>query len=76
MKKNILPLILAITAQFSFAVAPDSLKRDLEDYDYLVSFVDPFKALSLYCIVCSKAWNDCSMTRNEYSKARNEYSKS
>jgi hypothetical protein len=40
MKKIILSLILAFTAQFSFAAVPDSLKRDLEGYDYLVSFVE------------------------------------
>jgi len=40
MKQIILSLILALATQFSFAVAPDSLKRDLEDYDYLVSFVE------------------------------------
>lgn len=49
MKKNILPLFLAITAQFSFAAVPDSLKKDLEAYDYLVSFVEenyaPFDAI-------------------------------
>lgn len=49
MKQIILSLILALATQFSFAVAPDSLKRDLEDYDYLVSFVEenyaPFDAI-------------------------------
>ena len=40
MKKIILSLILALAAQFSFAAVPDSLKKDLEDYDYLVSFVE------------------------------------
>ena len=46
-KKIILSFILAV--QFSFAAAPDSLKKDLEDYDYLVSFVEenyaPFEAI-------------------------------
>ena len=49
MKQIILSLILALATQFSFAVASDSLKRDLEDYDYLVSFVEenyaPFDAI-------------------------------
>ena len=49
MKKIILTIILALVAQFSFAAVPDSLKRDLEDYDYLVSFVEenyaPFDAI-------------------------------
>ncbi len=49
MKQIILFLILALATQFSFAVAADSLKRDLEDYDYLVSFVEenyaPFDAI-------------------------------
>ena len=48
MKKYILLFILVV-AQFSFAAVPDSLKRDLEDYDYLVSFVEnnyaPFDAI-------------------------------
>ena len=49
MRKIILSLILALAAQFSLAAVPDSLKRDLEDYDYLVSFVEenyaPFDAI-------------------------------
>lgn len=49
MKKIILSLILAAAASFSFADTPDSLKKDLEDYDYLVSFVEqnyaPFDAI-------------------------------
>jgi len=49
MKIIILSIILALAAQFSFAAVPDSLKRDLEDYDYLVSFVEenyaPFDAI-------------------------------
>jgi len=50
MKKFIiLSITLAIAAQFSFAAVPDSLKRDLEDYDYLTSFVEqnyaPFDAI-------------------------------
>ncbi len=48
-KRIILSLILALTAQLSFATVSDSLKRDLEDYDYLVSFVEenyaPFDAI-------------------------------
>jgi len=48
-KKIILTILLAITAKFSIAAVPDSLKRDLEDYDYLVSFVEenyaPFDAI-------------------------------
>jgi elongation factor P hydroxylase len=48
MKKIILTLIFALSAQFLFAADSDSLKRDLEDYDYLVSFVEnnyaPFDA--------------------------------
>lgn len=50
MKKSILTIILAVAAaQFSFATTPDSLKMDVEDYDYLVSFVEqnyaPFDAI-------------------------------
>ena len=49
MKKIILLIILALTTSFSFAATPDSLKKDLEDYDYLVSFVEenyaPFDAI-------------------------------
>lgn len=49
MKEIILSIILAFVAQFSFAAVPDSLKKDLEDYDYLVSFVEenyaPFDAI-------------------------------
>lgn len=49
MRKIILSLILALAAQFSLAAVPDSLKRDLEDYDYLVCFVEenyaPFDAI-------------------------------
>ena len=49
MKKSILSFILALAAQFSFAAVPDNLKKDLEDYDYLVSFVEenyaPFDAI-------------------------------
>lgn len=48
-KKIILTILLALTAKFSIAAVPDSLKRDLEDYDYLVSFVEenyaPFDAI-------------------------------
>lgn len=49
MKMIILSIILAIAAQFSFAATPDSLRKGLEDYDYLVSFVEenyaPFDAI-------------------------------
>ena len=48
-KKIILTILLALTAKFSIAAVPDSLKRALEDYDYLVSFVEenyaPFDAI-------------------------------
>ena len=49
-KKIILStIIFALAATFSFAAVPDSLKKDLEDYDYLVSFVEenyaPFDAI-------------------------------
>ena len=48
-KRIILSLILALTAQLSFATVSDSLKRVVEDYDYLVSFVEenyaPFDAI-------------------------------
>ena len=48
-KKIILTILLALTAKFSIAAVPDSLKRDLEDYDYLASFVEenyaPFDAI-------------------------------
>ena len=48
-KKIILTILLALTAKFSIAAVPDSLKIDLEDYDYLVSFVEenyaPFDAI-------------------------------
>lgn len=49
MKKIILPIILVLAATSSFAAVPNSLKKDLEDYDYLVSFVEenyaPFDAI-------------------------------
>jgi len=49
MKKIILSFILALVAQFSFAAVSDSLKKDLVDYDYRVSFVEenyaPFEAI-------------------------------
>ena len=49
MKKSILSIILVAASSFSFAATPDSLKKDLEDYDYLVSFVEqnyaPFDAI-------------------------------
>ena len=41
MKKTILLFIITlITAQFSFAAVLDTLEKDLEDYDYLVCFVE------------------------------------
>ncbi|MBQ9636384.1 MAG: hypothetical protein IJV36_00620 [Prevotella sp.] len=49
MKKIIQTLILVLAAQFSFSAEPDSLRRDLEDYDYLVNFIEdnyaPFDAI-------------------------------
>lgn len=49
MKKSILSIILVAASSFSFAATPDSLKKDLEDYDYLVNFVEnnyaPFDAI-------------------------------
>lgn len=49
MKKSILSIILVAASSFSFADTPDSLKKDLEDYDYLTSFVEqnyaPFDAI-------------------------------
>ena len=49
MKQTIITAMLALIAHCAFAVAPDSLKKDLEDYDYLVSFVErnyaPFGAI-------------------------------
>ena len=48
-KQTIITALLALIAHCAFAVAPDSLKKDLEDYDYLVSFVEknyaPFGAI-------------------------------
>lgn len=48
MKKVIIAILLGLANLYSFA-APDSLKKDLEDYDYLVSFVEknyaPFEAI-------------------------------
>ena len=49
MKKSILSIILVAASSFSFAATPDSLRKDLEDYDYLVNFVEnnysPFDAI-------------------------------
>lgn len=49
MKTIILTFIFALSALFLFAADSDSLKRDLEDYDCLVSFVEnnyaPFDAI-------------------------------
>ena len=47
--KTIITTLLALVAFAANAAAPDSLKKDLEDYDYLVSFVEknyaPFDAI-------------------------------
>ena len=49
MKKTLLIALLAIASTIVNAAVPDSLKKDLEDYDYLVSFVEqnyaPFDAI-------------------------------
>ena len=49
MKKYIIITLLALVALTATAAVPDSLKKDLEDYDYLVSFVEknyaPFDAI-------------------------------
>jgi hypothetical protein len=49
MKKSIITALLALVAIAATAAVPDSLKKDLEDYDYLVSFVEknyaPFDAI-------------------------------
>ena len=49
MKKYIIIALLALVALTATAAVPDSLKKDLEDYDYLVSFVEknyaPFDAI-------------------------------
>jgi len=49
MKKNFLVALLAIASTIVNAAVPDSLKKDLEDYDYLTSFVEqnyaPFDAI-------------------------------
>ena len=49
MKKTIITALLVILALATNAAVPDSLKKDLEDYDYLVSFVEknyaPFDAI-------------------------------
>ena len=48
-KKTIIIAILALVTLAANAAVPDSLKKDLEDYDYLVSFVEknyaPFDAI-------------------------------
>ena len=48
-KQTIVTIILALVALAANAAIPDSLKKDLEDYDYLVSFVEnnyaPFDAI-------------------------------
>nr|MCR5535381.1 hypothetical protein [Bacteroidaceae bacterium] len=49
MKKTLLIALLAIASTIVNAAVPDSLKKDLEDYDYLVNFVEnnyaPFDAI-------------------------------
>lgn len=49
MRRNFLIALLAIASTIVNAAIPDSLKKDLEDYDYLVSFVEknyaPFDAI-------------------------------
>ena len=49
MRRNLLIALLAIASTIVNAAVPDSLKKDLEDYDYLVSFVEknyaPFDAI-------------------------------
>ena len=49
MKKTLLIALLAIASTIVNAATPDSLRKDLEDYDYLVNFVEnnyaPFDAI-------------------------------
>ncbi|MBR5394356.1 MAG: hypothetical protein IK144_04630 [Bacteroidaceae bacterium] len=49
MKQTIITIMLALVAFAANAAVPDSLRKDLEDYDYLVSFVEnnyvPFDAI-------------------------------
>ena len=49
MKKTIITALLALFTLAANAAVPDSLKKDIEDYDYLVSFVEknyaPFDAI-------------------------------
>ena len=49
MKQTIITAMLAIVALSISAAVPDSLRKDLEDYDYLVTFVEknyaPFDAI-------------------------------
>ncbi len=49
MRRNLLIALLAIASTIVNAAVPDSLKKDLEDYDYLVSFIEnnyaPFDAI-------------------------------
>ena len=49
MKQTIITIIFALVALAARAAAPDSLRKDLEDYDYLVTFVEknyaPFEAI-------------------------------
>ena len=48
-KKTIISVLLAVVSIKASASVPDSLKKDLEDYDYLASFVEknyaPFDAI-------------------------------
>ena len=48
-KQTIITALLALVALAANAAVPDSLRKDLEDYDYLVSFVEknyaPFDAI-------------------------------
>ncbi len=48
-KKTIIIAILALVTLAANAAVPDSLRKDLEDYDYLVCFVEknyaPFDAI-------------------------------
>jgi hypothetical protein len=61
MRRNFLIALLAIASTIVNAAVPDSLKKDLEDYDYLVSFVEqnyaPFDA------IMQKGYGQLSLTR-------------
>ena len=49
MKKTIFFTMLVLFTLTSIAAVPDSIRQNLEDYDYLVSFTEqnyaPFKAI-------------------------------